>query len=129
MKLGRKVKVGLVLFALAGLFVGWQALRFWWYRGYESGERTGVVQKFSVLGTPLCKYAVGELMITPPHGASPQSERWTFSVDDRGDGSPLVKQLRQAERTGTPVTVRYRRDMKTWWRCNPNEYFVTAVER
>jgi hypothetical protein len=128
MKLGPRVKVGLAVVAVVGLLAGWQGLRFWWYHGYSSGERTGVVRKFAVRGTPLCKYAEGELAL---QGSSPTQnvEIWTFSIDDHSDGNPLVKQIREAERAGARVTLHYRQDLKSWWRCTPHEYFVTQVEK
>lgn len=128
MKLGPKVKIGLGVFAIVGLLAAWQGLRFWWYHGYSTGERTGVVRKFSIKGTPLCKYAEGELALT---GSNPGQnvEIFTFSVDDKRDSNPVVQQLRKAERDGSRVTLRYRQDLKSWWRCQPNEYFVTQVEK
>ena len=128
MKVGPKVKIGLALVAVVGLLAAWQGLRFWWYHGYETGERTGVVRKFAVEGTPVCKFAEGELALT---GANPTQkvEIWEFSVDHHGDQDPIVQQIRQAQRSGARVTLRYRRDLKSWWRCNPNEYYVTAVEK
>jgi hypothetical protein len=128
MTIGPKVKIGLALFVLLGLLAAWQGLRFWWYHGYSSGERTGVLRKLSVKGTPLCKYAEGELALA---GSAPSQnvEIWTFSVDDHSDANPIMKQLREAERANTRVTLHYRQDLKSWWRCTPHEYFVTQVEK
>jgi hypothetical protein len=109
MVLGPKVKIGLGLFVVVALLAGWQGLRFWWYHGYSTGERTGTVRKLSVKGQNV--------------------EVWTFSVDDHGDANPIMKQLREAERTGARVTLHYRQDLKSWWRCQPNEYFITQVEK
>ena len=128
MKLGPRFKVVLALLAVIGLLAAWQGLRFWWYHGYSTGERTGVVRKFSIKGSPMCKYAEGELALT---GSNPGQnvEIWTFSVDDKRDSNPIVKQLREFERTGQRVTLHYRQDLKSWWRCTPDEYFVTSVEK
>jgi len=128
MSLGPKIKVGLGVFAVVGLLAAWQGLRFWWYHGYSTGERTGTVRKLSVKGSPMCKYAEGELALT---GGQPGQnvETWTFSVDDHGDANPIMKQLRESERTGTRVTLHYRQDLKSWWRCSPHEYFVTQIEK
>lgn len=128
MKIGRRVKIGLAVFAVVALLAAWQGLRFWWYHGYSTGERTGVVRKLSVKGTPMCKYAEGELALT---GSAPGQnvEIFTFSTDDKSDASPIMKQLREAERTGTRVTLHYRQDLKSWWRCTPHEYFITSVEK
>ena len=128
MKIGPRVKIGLAVFAVVALLAAWQGLRFWWFHGYSTGERTGVVRKLSVKGTPMCKYAEGELALT---GSLPGQnvEIFTFSTDDRSDANPIMKQLRDAERTGAHVTLHYRQDLKSWWRCTPNEYFITSVEK
>lgn len=128
MKIGPRVKIGLGVFAVVALLAGWQGLRFWWYHGYSTGERTGVVRKLSVKGTPMCKYAEGELALT---GSLPGQnvEIFTFSTDNRSDANPIMKQLRDAERSGARVTLHYRQDLKSWWRCTPNEYFITSVEK
>ncbi|HEX8954575.1 MAG TPA: hypothetical protein VF997_25130 [Polyangia bacterium] len=128
MKLGRRVKIGLGIFAILALLAAWQGITFWWYHGYSTGERTGVVRKLSVKGTPMCKYAEGELALI---GSAPGStvDVFTFSTDDQHDANPIMKQLREAERSGSRVTLRYRQDKKSWWRCTPHEYFITAVEK
>ena len=128
MKLGPRVKIGLGLFAVVALVAAWQGLRYWWYHGYSTGERTGVVRKFSIKGTPLCKYGEGELALTGTN-AGQNVEIWTFSVDDKRDSNPIVKQLREVERSGQRVTLHYRQDLKSWWRCTPDEYFITSVEK
>lgn len=128
MKIGPRVKIGLALFAVVGLLAAWQGLRFWWYHGYSTGERTGVVRKFSIKGTPVCKYAEGELALTGAN-LGQNVELFTFSVDDRSDKNPVVRQIREAERSGARVTLHYRQDLKSWWRCTPNEYFITSVEK
>jgi hypothetical protein len=128
MKLGPKVKVGLAVFTVVGLLAAWQGFRYWWFHGYSLGERTGVVRKFSVKGTPLCKYAEGELALA---GGQPGQnvDVFTFSVDNHSDGNPIMKQIREAERSGQRVTLHYRQDLKSWWRCTPHEYFITSVEK
>ena len=63
MAFGRKTKLILAGMGLAGLVAGWQGIRFWWYHGYSSGERTGFIRKMSVKGTPMCKYLEGELAL------------------------------------------------------------------
>ena len=128
MKIGPRVKIGLALFAVVALLAAWQGIRFWWYHGYSSGERTGVVRKLSVKGSPICKYAEGELALT---GSAPGQnvEVFTFSVDNQSESNPIMKQLHEAERTGTRVSLHYRQDLKSWWRCTPHEYFITSVEK
>jgi hypothetical protein len=128
MTLGPRFKIAIAIVAIVGLMAAWQGIRFWWYHGYSSGERTGVVRKLSVKGSPICKYAEGELALA---GSAPGQnvEVWTFSTDNHSDPNPIMKQLREAERTGTRVTLHYRQDLKSWWRCTPHEYFVTSVEK
>lgn len=128
MKIGPRIKIGLAIFAVVGLLAAWQGIRFWWYHGYSTGERTGVVRKFSVKGTPLCKYAEGELALTGSQQGQ-NVEVWVFSVDNHADDNPIMKQIREAERTGAHITLKYRQDLKSWWRCTPEEYFVTSVEK
>jgi hypothetical protein len=128
MKLGRGFKIGLAIFAVVALLAGWQGLRFWWFHGYSHGERTGVVRKLSVKGTPLCKYAEGELALAGTNMGQ-NVEVWKFSVDNHSDDNPIMKQLRESERSGTRVTLQYRQDLKSWWRCTPHEYFITQVEK
>jgi hypothetical protein len=128
MKIGPRVKIGLGIFAVVALLAAWQGLRFWWYHGYSTGERTGVVRKMSVKGSPICRYAEGEMALT---GSMPGQnvEVFTFSVDNQHESNPLMKQLKEAERAGTRVTLHYRQDLKSWWRCTPHEYFITSVEK
>jgi hypothetical protein len=109
-----------------GVLCAWQGFRYWWYHGYSIGERTGVIRKISVKGTPVCKYMEGELALTGSGLAQP--EIWQFSIDDHSDKNPTMKQLRDAERDGTRVTLHYRQDLKSWWRCTPEEYFITSLE-
>lgn len=127
MKLGRNAKITLGILAVVGVLCAWQGFRYWWYHGYSIGERTGVIRKISVKGSPVCKYMEGELALTGSGLAQP--EVWQFSIDDHSDKNPMMKQLRDAERDGTRVTLHYRQDLKSWWRCTPEEYFVTSVEQ
>lgn len=128
MKLGPKVKAGMAIFAVLGLLAAWQGFRYWWYHGYSIGEKTGVVRKLAVKGSPICRYAEGELALTG--GVAGQTvETFTFSVDDESDANPIMKQLREAERGATRVTLHYRQDLNSWWRCTPDQYFITQVEK
>jgi hypothetical protein len=126
MKIGGRGKLILALLALFGCVAAWQGFRYWWFHGYSTGERTGIIRKVSVRGSPVCKYMESEMALTASGVSNP--EIWTFSIDDYGDTNPLMKQLREAERDGTRVTLHYRQDLKSWWRCNPNEYFITGFE-
>ena len=41
-----------------------------------------------------------------------------------------MRDLKEAERSGKRVaTLDYRQDHHVWWRCNPSESFITAVEK
>jgi hypothetical protein len=130
MAVSRKAKVRLILLILAvvGVLAGWQGIRFWWYHGYSIGERTGVIRKMSVKGTPICKYLEGELALSGS-GVGQPVEIWQFSIDDHKDSNPVMKDLHDAERDGTRVTLHYRQDLKSWYRCTPHEYFITSVEK
>ena len=117
------IPLGLILLA-----VGFEGIRVWWFRGFSKGSRTGVVRKVSVKGPPYCKYLSGELAL---QGALPGQavETWEFSIDDDDDKNPLVVGLREAERSGARVTLDYRQDLHSLFRCTPSEYFITGVEK
>lgn len=116
----------LIPVALALVFGSYLGLRYWWYRGYSKGTRTGTVRKVSVKGPPYCKYLSGELVV---QGSSLQPELWEFSVDDDSEQNPLVKDLQGAEKSGARVTLHYRQDLHSLYRCTPSEYFVTKVDK
>jgi hypothetical protein len=126
MAIGRRGKLILSGVVLFGLLAAWQGFRYWWYHGYSIGERTGIVRKISVKGSPVCKYMEGEMALTGSGMATP--EIWTFSIDNYSDTNPLMKQLHDGERDGSRLTLHYRQDLRSWYRCNPNEYFITQVE-
>ncbi len=128
MPLKRKLLFILVPLALLLLFVSYQGIRVWWYRGYSKGARTGVIRKLSIKGPPYCKYLSGELVLQGAQPGQP-AETWEFSVDDNDEGSPVVKQLHEAEKAGTRVTLSYRQDLHSLFRCTPSEYFVVKVEK
>jgi hypothetical protein len=129
MALPKKAKwlLFLVPFALVLLFSGYEGIRVWWYRGYSKGTRTGVVRKVSVRGPPYCKYLSGELSISGSNAIAP--EVWEFSVDDDADTNPVVVALHNAEKNGDRVTLHYRQDLHSLFRCTPSEYFITKVEK
>ena len=81
----------------------------------------------SVKGNPICKYLEGELALSGNGIAQP--EIFQFSIDDHSDANPVMKDLRAAERDGTRITLHYRQDLKSWYRCTPHEYFITSVEK
>ena len=43
--------------------------------------------------------------------------------------NPVVVALKDAEKNGTRVTLDYRQDLHSMYRCTPSEYFVTKVEK
>ena len=117
----------LVPFVLLLVFGGYEGIRVWWYRAYTTGMRTGVVHKISTRGPPYCKYFSGELVVQSADPAAP--EIWEFSVDDDAELNPVMVALHEAEKTGNRVTVHYRQDLHSLFRCTPSEYFVTKVEK
>jgi hypothetical protein len=130
MAMPRKWKVLLALapIALILLVVGYQGLKVWWYRGYSTGSRTGVIRKVTVKGPPYCKYLSAE-MVVQTGGITTAADVWEFSVDDDSLTSPIVVALKEAEKKGERVTVDYRQDLHSLYRCTPSEYFATKVER
>lgn len=126
MKIGRRGWGILAGIGLIGLVALWQGFRYWWYHGYSVGERTGILRKITLKGTPLCKYVEGEMVLAGAGIAQP-AEVWTFSTDNKSEDDPVVKALHAAERANAKVTLKYRQDLKSWWRCTPHEYFVTGV--
>ena len=130
MAASRKTKlfIALGIFGVLFLLFAYNGVRYWWNRGYSVGDRTGVIRKVSEKGPPYCKYLDGEMILTG-NGANLQTEVWNFSVDDDSEKNPLVMQLKDAEKNGTKVTLKYRQDRGSLYRCTPSEYFVTAVEK
>jgi hypothetical protein len=130
MALSRKTKVKLVLGTLAVLLlvVGVEALRVWWFRGYSRGTRTGVVRKMSLKGPPYCKYLSGEMALQGTLPGQPV-EIWEFSVDDEHENNPVVKEIHEAEKSGARITVKYRQDLHSLFRCTPSEFFVVGIDR
>ena len=131
MALDRKKKLIIIVIpiALVLLFVLVQATRVWWYRGYSKGSRTGIIPKISIKGPPYCKYLSGELVL---QGGQPAqlAETWEFSIDgDDDEKNPLVVNLKAAEKSSERVTLNYRQDLHSLFRCTPSEYFVTGLEK
>ncbi len=122
-----KWRLALVPVALILLFVGYQAIRVWWYRGYSKGSRTGIVVKVTEKGPPYCKYLEAEMKVGGTATMAP--ETWKFSVDDDAPTNPVVVALKEAEKKQTPVTVDYRQDLHALFRCTDSEYFATKVEK
>jgi hypothetical protein len=129
MAMPRKVKVILALVPVAFvlLVVAYEGLRVWWYRGYSVGSRTGVVRKVTVKGPPYCKYLSAE-MVVQTGGLTTAADVWEFSVDDDSPTNAVVVALKNAEKKGERVTIDYRQDLHSLFRCTPSEYFATKVE-
>ncbi len=118
------VPVGLaILLALV------QLTRVWWFRGFSNGSRTGIVRKVSIKGPPYCKYFSGELVLQGSQPGQPP-EVWEFSIDGSDDETnPLVINLKEAEKSGARITLNYRQDLHSLFRCTPSEYFVNSLEK
>ncbi len=127
MALGPKVKGFLVFLVLAAVVAGWQATYYLFHHGYSTGSRTGVLRKLSIKGPPYCKYVSGDMVLQGNLPGAPL-ETWEFTVSDV-DKALLMPQLEVAEKSGKPVTLRYRQDLKMWWRCTPLEFYVTDLEK
>jgi hypothetical protein len=124
--MGRNGKIilgGVFVVFVAGAFVGG---KLWWYRGYATGSRTGVVRKVSMKGTPVCKYMDVEMAV---QSSGVALDTFEFSVDNEDPKNPIVQKLKDAEKTGARVTIDYRQDLNQWYRCSPSEYFATDVEK
>lgn len=130
MALSRTAKIAFILgpIALVLLVVAYEGARVMWNRGYSRGSRTGIVRKISVKGPPYCKYLSGEMALQGTAPGQPM-EVWEFSVDDDSDTNPIVVELHEAEKKGKRVTLQYRQDKGSLFRCTPSEYFVTGVEK
>ncbi len=99
--------------ALAGYT--WLALTW----TYSSGERAGLLQKFSKKGW-LCKTWEGELLLTSMPGAIP--EKFVFSVRD----DSIVDALNRS--AGRKVILTYEQHKGVPTSCfGDTEYFVTSV--
>jgi hypothetical protein len=123
-----KIRLALGILLVVVAIAAWQGFTYASHYGYARGTVTGLVRKVSVHGPPYCKILTGELVL---QGADPaqKPEIFNFSVEDDRETNPVVQDLHQAERSGSRVTLDYRQDVKAWWRCNPSEFFITAVEK
>jgi hypothetical protein len=111
------------------LLVGWQLVRAWWYHGVSAGTRSGIVRKLAKKGSPLCRYWMGELVITNTTVIGAVPEVWEFNVDAKSDNDPLIGSLQRAEASGDRTTLRYRQDKGKWWACSNIEYYVTDLSK
>jgi len=130
MPLSRKGKIRLVLGIVGALvlFVGIEALRVWWFHAYSRGTRTGIIRKLSYKGPPYCKYVSGEMALQGTLPGQPV-EIWEFSIDDESDANPVMKAMHEAEKSGERITLRYRQDLHSLFRCTPSEFFITGIDK
>ena len=122
-----KWKVILAGLGVVVLLLGWQLIRAWWYHGVSTGTRSGIVRKVSKKGSPLCRYWVGELVITNTTVIGAVPEVWEFNIDAQSDADPLISEMQKYEATGQRTTLRYRQDKGKWWACSNIEYYVTGL--
>lgn len=122
-----KWKVILGVLAVLTAVLGWQLVRAWWYHGVSTGTRSGIVRKVAKKGSPLCRYWVGELVITNTTVIGAVPEVWEFNIDAPTDTDPLIAEMQKFEASGQRTTLRYRQDKGKWWACSSIEYYVTAL--
>ena len=123
-----KLKTFLAFFCVLALVGIWQTARYYYYRGWAKGTKTGTIRKVAYKGPPYCKYIMGEMIMQQGNSAA-QPVTWEFSIDSRDENDPIAKQLQDAEKSGKLTTLQYRQDLNMWWRCAPTEYFVVGVEK
>ncbi len=124
-----RLKIALGFLAVVGLVAAWQGMRYWWFRGYAKGTKSGYLRKLQQKGPPFCKYVMGEVILQRGGEVAQGGETWEFSIDTRDENAQIVKDLREAEKSGKLITFQFRQDLHMWWRCAPTEYFVTGVEK
>lgn len=123
---GRAV-VAVVTLLLLGMVS--QLVRAWWLRGVSAGRKTGVLKKISRKGSPLCRYWLGELLVSNPALFGAPTELWEFTIDAVGDTDPFLRQLQEAESSSRRISIEYRQDKGRWWACSPNEFHVTSIAK
>jgi hypothetical protein len=124
-----KLKIALWLFGAVALVALYQVARYYYFYGWARGTKSGYLRKVQTKGPPYCKYVMGEVVLQRGGEVAQGGEVWEFSVDTRDDDAPIVKDLREAEKSGKLTTFKFRQDLHMWWRCAPTEYFVVGVEK
>jgi hypothetical protein len=124
-----KGKVILSGVGVLALLVAWQLLRAWWNHGVSAGTRSGIVRKIAKKGSPLCRYWMGELVITNTAVFGAVPEVWEFNVDAKSDADTLIAGLQKAESSGQRATLEFRQDKGKWWACSSIEYYVTGLTK
>jgi hypothetical protein len=98
--------------------VAWTSFTLWW--SYSTGDRAGVLQKFSRKGW-ICKTYEGELALYVVSGVAP--EIWSFSVRDEAVARDLQSLV------GERVRIRYSEHVGIPTNCfGETPYFATSVE-
>jgi hypothetical protein len=116
----KKITTGILtaLIALIVVFSFYTWITLSW--SYSTGERAGLLQKFSKRGW-LCKTWEGELLLTTLPGVIP--EKFLFTVRD----DEVAKQL--AAQAGRRLVLKYSQHKGVPSRCfGDTEYFVESFE-
>ena len=112
-----KLYLWLVLSAPVLLFILYTVVAYNW--SYSSGDRSGILRKFSQKGW-LCKTWEGELAMTTVPGVMP--EPWSFTVRDPADAQKVLAAI------GKQVVVHYEEHRGLWSDCfGETDYFVDSV--
>jgi len=124
-----KGKVILGVVGVLALVAAWQFFRAWWNHGVTAGTRSGIVRKIAKKGSPLCRYWMGELVITNQAVFGALPEVWEFNVDAKSDADVLIANLQKAEASGQRATLQFRQDKGKWWACSNIEFYVTGLNK
>lgn len=115
LRLRRAFRNLVLLFLL--LFAGYTLIMYHW--SYSSGERGGILRKFSRKGW-LCKTWEGELAMTTVPGVMP--EPWPFTVRSDAVAAAVTGAV------GKEVVVHYQEHRGLWTSCfGETRYFVDSV--
>ena len=114
-RLGRGTRNILLIVLL--LFIAYTLVVYNW--AYSSGERGGILRKFSRKGW-VCKTYEGELAMTTVPGVMP--EQWNFSVRDDSVAALVTAAV------GRQVVLHYNEHLGLWSNCfGETGYFVDGV--
>ena len=114
-RLRRGARNVLLIFVL--LFVAYTMVMYNW--AYSSGERGGILRKFSKKGW-VCKTWEGELAMTTVPGVMP--EQWNFTVRDDSVAALVTAAV------GKQVVLHYEEHLGLWSDCfGETTYFVDSV--
>jgi hypothetical protein len=106
-----------VLLIVLLLFVAYTLVMYNW--AYSSGERGGILRKFSRKGW-VCKTWEGELAMTTVPGVMP--EQWSFTVRDDSVAALVTAAV------GKQVVLHYQEHLGLWSDCfGETTYFVDSV--